>query len=379
VPPQNSTSVFQTVVKITWKLQQMRQHVQQTYMYWLRTDLVPSFFGTVRYSSDCDDDVCSNHSDDSVSHVSDSDSEDSVVIPVYRRIQMHLKGSTDVVVNPAPKVYSLSARQENELINDDNNAEAVETVKLSLTTRGGRRKWDKRDFCKFCQKPQSKLIRHMMLKHRNEVEVEDFIAMPLKSKRRHLMQRKLRNDGNYMHNVSVLKDQSGEIIPFRRPSVSQHSSDDFIPCESCHAMFVKDNLWRHRKKCPFKQSHSGHSRCQGFGSILLPFSSAASEGLKRDIMTGLNQDDVASVVRTDDVIMKFASRLHFQHSHAKHRFPYIKERIRQMGRFLLQMRSMTSVKCLSDCLDPTMFESVVSAVRCICGFDVDMKLTYLRP
>jgi len=195
--------------------------------------------------------------------------------------------------------------------------------------------------------------------------------MPLKSKRRHLMQRKLRNDGNYMHNVSVLKDQSGEIIPFRRPSVSQHSSDDFIPCESCHAMFVKDNLWRHRKKCPFKQSHSGHSRCQGFGSILLPFSSAASEGLKRDIMTGLNQDDVASVVRTDDVIMKFASRLHFQHSHAKHRFPYIKERIRQMGRFLLQMRSMTSVKCQSDCLDPTMFESVVSAVRCICGFDED--------
>jgi len=79
-----------------------------------------------------------------------------------------------------------------------------------------------------------------------------------------------------------------------------------------------------QKRCQFKQSQGGHNRCQSFGSILLPFSSAAIEGLKRDIMTGLNQDDVASVVRTDDVIMKFATRLHFQHSHAKHRFPYIK-------------------------------------------------------
>ena len=232
------------------------------------------FLGIVPYSSlaDSGDDEYSNHFDDFTSRVSDSDSEDSVIIPVYHRIGMHLKGSraymfgsgsndevdsqsarqenelsnddneaeaVQAIVNPVRKrraymissgsddeVDSQSARQENEPSDNDNEDEAVETVELSLTTRGGRRKWDKRDFCIFCKKPQSKLIRHMMLKHRDEVEVEDFMDIPLKSKRRHLMQRKLRNDGNYMHNVSVLKDQSGKIIPFRRPSTSQHSSDD---------------------------------------------------------------------------------------------------------------------------------------------------------
>ena len=353
---------------------------------------------------------------DSESEISDSDSNSSLVIPVYDQIGMHLPDhptrqqpddeltseSDDVELEEAESAQlhenNQSRRQKSERVveadvhitdrasrlqqEDEQTSEREEdecaqpcennqSVKVAMSTHSTRRKWDKRDFCKFCEKPQAKLIRHMTLKHGNEHEVAGFLALPLKSRRRLLMQKKLRNDGNYMHNVDVLEKDDGEIIPVRRPSASDYSSQDFIPCEYCRAMYVKHNLWKHQKKCPFKPPESSNKRCQGSGSLLLPFSSEASEGLKRDIMTAMNQDDVTSVVRVDDLIMKFGSRLHFKHSHVKHRFPYIKERIRQMGRFLLEVKKTVSVGCLADCLDPQYFDSVVTAVRSVCGFSED--------
>ena len=58
----------------------------------------------------------------------------------------------------------------------------------------------------------------------------------------------------------------------------------------------------------------------------------------------MNQDHVTATVRVDDLIMKFASRLHFKHGHLKHRFPYIKERIRELSRFFIADETYISSK-----------------------------------
>jgi hypothetical protein len=147
-------------------------------------------------------------------------------------------------------------------------------------------------------------------------------------------------------------------------------------------MFAKATLWKHVKKCPFmrdvKEDSSSH-RCQGKSSLLLPFSAEASEELRRHIMSGMNQNEVTAAVRTDDLIMKFGSRLHFKHGHLQHRFQYVRDRIRQLGRLLLEVRSKTSTMInLSDCLIPEMFADVVSSVRSICGFD-DVSHLYKVP
>ena len=318
--------------------------------------------------------------------VSDSESGESFVIPVIERLCSNSEWTDDGDLHKHmsnPISGEMQTMQSDACSLDVNEVELDSstgiTVAKSKSNSRQNRTWDKRDFCKFCHKSQAKLIRHMMLKHSDEIEVSMFMAQPLKSKQRLLLQQKLRNDGNYEHNVDVLKNDSGVIVPFRRPC-SSRSSVDFLPCEFCHAMFVKHNLWRHVKTCPFKHSASsdGHNRRQGSSSLLLPFSTEASSGLKRDIMSGMNQDDVTAAVRVDDLIMKFGSRLHFKHGHLKHRFAYIKERIRQLGRFLLQMRRTSAVTCLSDCLDPQQFQSVVSAVRSVCGFDEE-KHIYKTP
>jgi len=68
-----------------------------------------------------------------------------------------------------------------------------------------------------------------------------FMSMPLRSKRRKRFLQKLMNDGNYIHNIEVLRSNMGEIIPSKRPS-SSIAHEKFIPCEYCKAMFVRSNL-----------------------------------------------------------------------------------------------------------------------------------------
>ena len=266
--------------------------------------------------------------------------------------------------------------------NDDDDSNC--SVQVAVTcNKSVRRKWDKRYFCKFCMKPQSKLPRHMTMKHMDESEVEAFVNMPLKSRRRKLLLRKLMNDGNYLHNIDVLKSNVGNIVPFKRPNASAPVSHDrYIPCEYCRAMFVRDSLWKHKKKCPFKPdttSDDSYGHCQGRGSLLLPFSSEASDGLKNDVISVMNQDVVTAAVRMDDLIMKFGSRLHFTHGHIRHRWQYIRERIRQLGRLLLKVRkACSSVRCLMDCILPENFHVVVKCVRYLSGFDEETH-TYATP
>ena len=266
-------------------------------------------------------------------------------------------------------------------VGDDEVNDAGHGVKVAVNHNTQvRRKWDKKNICKYCLKPQSKLPRHLQRKHSDESEVAQIMAMPLRSKRRKMFLQKLLNDGNYNHNVEVLRTNTGEIIPSKRPAYSVAHSN-FIPCEYCKAMFMRNNLWKHVKTCAFKpdsQTSTADGHHQARGSLLLPFSPDASVGLKRDILSVMHQDDVTTALRLDSLIMKFGSRLHFKHGHLPHRWQYIRDRLRQMGRLLVKMRKLMAVKCLTDCLVPEHFASVVKSVRSISGFDEETHM-YTTP
>jgi len=145
----------------------------------------------------------------------------------------------------------------------------------------------------------------MFLKHMDEAEVAAVACIPLRSRRRKLLLRKLLNDGDYQHNVDVLENKSGEIVPFKRPSSSSSSYDQFIPCKYCKAMFVGSNLWKHKNSCAFKPSSQAdddedNGHCHGSGSLLLPYSSEASDEFKRHIMATMHQDEVTVTMRIED-------------------------------------------------------------------------------
>ena len=65
--------------------------------------------------------------------------------------------------------------------------------------------------------------------HKEKVDVATALAYPEKLKERRSHLDALSNKGNYPHNVEVLKQGKGNIIPYRRPN---HVDDaaDYIPC-----------------------------------------------------------------------------------------------------------------------------------------------------
>lgn len=244
----------------------------------------------------------------------------------------------------------------------------------------GKRVWDKKHYCKFCGIPFAKLPRHFAQMHSDEVDVSHFLACDVKSTKRKLLIRKLVNDGDYNHNFKVFQDKRGELIPCRRPSASCTGSvvpNDFVPCEMCFGMFMKSDLWKHRKKCSLRpcDAENGNSvrrrHMQSSNALLLPICDEASKGLKHSILHTMNNDDVSDVVRSDRLIARFGSRLFMKNGHLTHRHQYISQRMRELGRLVLGLAdTVGKVRVnLADYIHPSKFESIVNAIYLVCGFN----------
>ena len=62
---------------------------------------------------------------------------------------------------------------------DGSEEESSSLVRVAVTHNSVRCKWDKKHYCKFCMIAQSKISRHMFLKHMDEAEVAAVACMPL--------------------------------------------------------------------------------------------------------------------------------------------------------------------------------------------------------
>lgn len=116
-------------------------------------------------------------------------------------------------------------------------------------TNTGKRVYDKRQACLFCGETFSKLSSHLENKHSDEKEVAEVLAKK-KGEPRKLGWMKLRNLGNFHHNIKVLEEGRGNLIVDRRPKKNEDSSN-FMPCPSCLGFFKSTELWKHRKSCLF--------------------------------------------------------------------------------------------------------------------------------
>ena len=67
-------------------------------------------------------------------------------------------------------------------------------------------KWDKMQYCLFCTKGCTNIGKHYLKSHKTESEIKKILCLPLKSKERSLELTRVRNAGNYKHNVQVLKE-----------------------------------------------------------------------------------------------------------------------------------------------------------------------------
>lgn len=316
---------------------------------------------------------CSNEGSDSeISSISDAQD----VIDQKKRRQKKRKVSS-------------SEKGEQQNMEDSSDSDATTPTAEKTPTRVGKarvklssniagvRIWDKTHCCVYCGKMESKIARHLEFKHYEELEVAKAVSLPKKSKARRLLLDRLRYRGDYHHNMTVLREKKGHIIPWRSPPRNEakfRKATDYLPCRHCLAFFLRWDMWRHNKVCPHKSEKKAgersHGQLQQLSMMLLPAPDGASKGL-HDIMTrSKKKDDIHLIAVNDSLIMKFGSKLFHLHGHQKHLHSYISQKMRELARLVQSVRKVSKdLTDLHSCINPAHFKCVAEAARKVAGFN----------
>ena len=243
-------------------------------------------------------------------------------------------------------------------------------VKWSSNSRG-KRVFDKRHHCLYCSKASTNLSKHLLKKHRNEERIREVLTQTTGSRKRKLLLEYVRNLGDYKHNCAVMSKGEGEIIPWRSPPEPVDAME-YVPCPDCFAFFQQEHLWRHHRDCNFcEKSEKKHAfrSLRSEAQLLLPSSNEVSESLKENILKIMTGDEISILARNDSTITAYGEKLLQKHSNLKHLHSHISCKMRELARFVAAVRKIDStITWLDDCLYPNKFDTVVDAVRKLCGF-----------
>lgn len=266
--------------------------------------------------------------------------------------------------------------------------------------RKGKNDYSKLHACVYCGKLDLKISRHLCRKHKDETEIAKLPA-PSKIKTESQLHREhalnsLRNDGDFLYNIEVLKNKNDkrELIVSRRPEKGVHVKSDYLPCKYCLRFYVKDELWRHGRRCYFsphdlpsepatvdgeekvqrKMVEAGVRLLHGAGISFAKEINAGKEEFYVYVVQALQDDNLGKGVKNDPGIMMFG-RTEFDRL-GRRRAGEVRYRMRLLERIKRAARSLTKIDGseLSDYLAPDKFDAVVEAVRTTVGVSDERSL-----
>ncbi|KAG5855867.1 hypothetical protein ANANG_G00001230 [Anguilla anguilla] len=278
-------------------------------------------------------------------------------------------GSEEVAVKAGASLAAGPSPGDSEVPAQDPRPKGL-TVKRSNKVPNGKIKWDKRHFCVYCKKSNSKITRHLERKHAAEADVAHALSFPKGSQRRLQLLQQLRHKGDFRHNVAVLKKGDGELVTCKKPGFSAAASD-YQPCQYCLGFFLKKDLWRHQGICKFKPETEvkTRKRVQAISSKLLPLPKE-NVGSCRVVLCKMHPDDVSMQVKKDPLICKFGDMLFAKHGQNETQHQYIAMKMRELARFVLALQKMDgNIEYLRDVIMPSRFDLAVEGARRVAGYD----------
>lgn len=176
------------------------------------------------------------------------------------------------------------------------------------------------------------------------------------------------NWGNYEHNYEVIKEGSGMIVPKYRPRKDeQKEAKLYIPCQFCFGTYKKEDLWKHQKRCPFKSPSVSNKNAVQSGKLLLPIVGEKKEFYEK-VLIKMRDDDVKSILQTDDLILSFGYRLFEKVGCNDHQFQYVSQRLRELGRLLIVMKDQYGIRSLVEVIKPKNWEQLIQGIMVVAGY-----------
>lgn len=253
-------------------------------------------------------------------------------------------------------------------------------VMTSKKRKDGGRIYNKKFHCLYCSKTVSKMSRHLQSMHLEVKEVNQAFSCPKGSKERKMQLAILLNRGNRTHNNNVIKAGQGTVVPRRQPC-QPATPREFVHCVNCEGYFKKKTLWRHMKRCQLgrkvKGLKIGTSRVQAICKYSEPVPESVSANFW-NMIQDLRDDEITHTIRKEKYIHKFGEHLFNKHGHDKTKHEYIRQKMREMARLVVQGQKDGNLKNVCDFFIPTNFPHVITAVRNVAGIDEE-RGTYKTP
>ncbi|XP_054601443.1 uncharacterized protein [Nothobranchius furzeri] len=332
------------------------------------------------------------------SSTSNTESQPSSSTPRKKKKRMaadsHCDRSSSSDEEPAP----IGVRSQNKLLDSSNETSRALIPPLeekscdeSDSGKGGEPKHGKtssmenppftiHNYCYVCGKGMIKAARHLKLHADNEPDIAKAFAFPAKSSQRRKLLDILRNRGNSQHNQQVLSSNTGVLKVRRRSRGDAADATCYSRCFYCKAMFKQSQLWRHVSSCAKKTSESITSGQMGALEDISPEESEFKHQIPSDvkkILSTMKQDEIPLVIRNDLLLIQLAKSLTRKFRKDPSKRDYIQRKLREMGRFLLELQKK-AILSFEDALLPKNFFRVVTCMKKIVGFN-DRDDSYVKP
>jgi len=137
--------------------------------------------------------------------------------------------------------------------------------------------------------------------------------LPKRSRERTAKLQKLISQGNFRHNISVIKKGTGEIVVARRSA--SKTPADYTACEFCKTFHMKKNLWKHMKSCVVRREYYGSSNVEcekriaavrRGKSLIVNAAFTSEDGLVNELFVRMRDDDIKQVVISDELLCREA-------------------------------------------------------------------------
>ncbi|MEQ2241604.1 hypothetical protein ILYODFUR_026990, partial [Ilyodon furcidens] len=226
------------------------------------------------------------------------------------------------------------------------------------------------NFCFFCKKGHFKIARHFKTHEKEDPDIARALSFSPVSKKRKELLEQLRNRGNFMYNNEILRKGRGSLKVKR---VAKSDKCKYEYCIHCKGMFLRKELWRHMRRCSFnieeEEKGNGKKRILGLASILKSSSLGTVENDVLKLLSRMHDDDITCVIRNDVCLLRFVESLYSKHGHDPSKHEYIRQKSRELGRFLQTLRKISSIHTLEEAMRPEHFLKVVEAAKQTAGFD----------
>lgn len=240
---------------------------------------------------------------------------------------------------------------------------------------GCHKRYDKINFCVYCQKEiKSKISRHL-LTHKEYPKILEIQLLPKKSKQRDALFTELVNEGNFKHNIHVINTGKGVLITARRENrdlEKHHTHQDYVPCEFCKGFYLKKLLWHHVRSCKLvpKKTEGDDMRnaknaVRKAKSLLYGSLNTANEKAVAEMLATMHDDGVKEVVNKDTIIKLFSSMqvcaLGGKSIQKKNDMHRVSQNARTMARLVIEARDDIPLVSVNKLLCKDNFDLVVKS------------------